>query len=224
VYAAWSCGLLLAGVFWTLPPAAVSACLGLAALIAIVLARRAEFKLLDFHGMVYLTAATVASGLPGYAFSALAGSPTARPFWSILLVSAAAASCYAASKELPAESGRNQFLHFVPALIVSCATVALLVQGMLRIAAFFITLDVFHVAFIRTLAICFVALALAFGGARWHRLQMTRIAYAALAFEATKLLFEDLHHGRMEFIAGSIFLFAMTLIGIPRLARAGSKT
>jgi hypothetical protein len=127
-------------------------------------------------------------------------------------------------KELPAESGRNQFLHFVPALILSCAIVALLVQGLLRLAAFFVTPDVFHVAFIRTVAICSAALALAFGGARWHRLQMTRIAYAALAFEAIKLLFEDLLDGRMEFIAASIFLFAITLIGVPRFARVGNKT
>ena len=53
---------------------------------------------------------------------------------------------------------------------------------------------------------------------------MTRIAYAALAFLAAKMLFEDLRHGRMEFIAASFFLFAITLIGVPRLARTGHKT
>jgi hypothetical protein len=52
---------------------------------------------------------------------------------------------------------------------------------------------------------------------------MTRIAYAALAFVAAKLLFEDLRHGRMEFIAASIFLFAVTLLGVPRLARMGNR-
>jgi hypothetical protein len=223
VYAAWSCGLLLAGVFWTLPPASGAACLGLAAVIAIVLASRAECRLLDFHGMVYLAAATAASGLPGYALSALAGAPTQKPSWSIFLVSAAAVSCYVASKELPAENAWKQLLHFAPALLASWAIVALLIEGMLRLAAFFITPDVSHVAFVRTLAICSVALALAFGGARWCRLQMTRVAYAALAFEGTKLLFEDLRHGRMEFIAGSIFLFAITLIGVPRLARVGRR-
>lgn len=48
---------------------------------------------------------------------------------------------------------------------------------------------------------------------------MTRLAYGALAFEAAKLLFEDLRQGRMEFIAASFFLFAVTLIGVPRLGR-----
>ena len=53
---------------------------------------------------------------------------------------------------------------------------------------------------------------------------MTRLAYVALAFVAVKLLFEDLRHGHMAFIAGSIFLFAVTLIAVPRLVRRGSRS
>jgi predicted tellurium resistance membrane protein TerC len=53
---------------------------------------------------------------------------------------------------------------------------------------------------------------------------MTRMAYVALAFVAAKLLFEDLRHGHMESIAASIFLFALTLIALPRLARMGAKS
>ena len=60
-------------------------------------------------------------------------------------------------------------------------------------------------------------------GSRWRRLEMTRVAYAAVAFVAAKLLFEDLRHGRMEFIAASIFVFALTLIGVPQLARMGTR-
>ena len=70
---------------------------------------------------------------------------------------------------------------------------------------------------------CSLALGLAYAGARWHRVELTRIAYAALALLAAKLLFEDLRHGHLEFIAGSIFLFAVTLITVPRLARTGQK-
>jgi hypothetical protein len=32
-----------------------------------------------------------------------------------------------------------------------------------------------------------------------------------------------MRHGRLEFIAASIFLFAITLIAVPRLARAGQR-
>jgi predicted tellurium resistance membrane protein TerC len=52
---------------------------------------------------------------------------------------------------------------------------------------------------------------------------MTRLAYVTLAFVAAKLIFEDLRHGHMVFIAGSIFLFAITLIAVPKLVRVGAK-
>jgi hypothetical protein len=85
-------------------------------------------------------------------------------------------------------------------------------------------LDVHHVAFLRTLVISAVALCLAFAGSRWGRIAMARLAYVALAFVAAKLLFEDLRHGHMEFIAGSICLFALALIAVPRLVRLGAKS
>jgi predicted tellurium resistance membrane protein TerC len=78
-----------------------------------------------------------------------------------------------------------------------------------------------HLAFIRTLTICVAALALAFSGAHWRRVELTRIGYATLALVAAKLVLEDMRHGHLEFIAASIFLFAVTLIAVPRIARMG---
>ena len=75
-----------------------------------------------------------------------------------------------------------------------------------------------YVAFIRTLILCALALALAFCGSRWRRVELTRIAYATLGLVAAKLLFEDLRLGHLEFIAAAFFLFAITLIAVPRLA------
>jgi predicted tellurium resistance membrane protein TerC len=69
-----------------------------------------------------------------------------------------------------------------------------------------------------------VSLGLAYAGPRLGRIAMTRMAYVALAFIAAKLLFEDLRHGHMEFIAASIFLFAVTLIAVPRLVRLGTRS
>jgi hypothetical protein len=40
---------------------------------------------------------------------------------------------------------------------------------------------------------------------------------------AVKLVFEDLRLGHMELIAASIFLFAITLIAVPRIARMRQK-
>jgi predicted tellurium resistance membrane protein TerC len=80
-----------------------------------------------------------------------------------------------------------------------------------------------HLAFIRTLTLCTVALALAYGGARWRRAELTRLGYAALALVAIKLVTEDLRHGHLAYIAASIFLVALTLIAAPRVARAKQK-
>jgi hypothetical protein len=80
-----------------------------------------------------------------------------------------------------------------------------------------------HLAFIRTLSICLAATGLAFGAARWGRTELSRISYATVALLAVKLAAEDLRHGQLAFIAGSIFLFAITLILVPRMARMGQR-
>lgn len=64
---------------------------------------------------------------------------------------------------------------------------------------------------------------MAFAGSRGSHALMKRLAYGAVAFLAAKLLFEDLHQGHMEFVAASIFIFAITLIAVPRLIRAGKE-
>ena len=94
---------------------------------------------------------------------------------------------------------------------------------MLTLSKLAIALDAHHIAFLRTLAISMISLVLAFVGSRWGRITMTRLAYVALAFVAAKLVFEDLRLGHMGFIAGSIFLFAITLIAVPKLVRMGAK-
>jgi hypothetical protein len=184
-----------------------------------VLAVRMSCVTLEWHGTFYLAAAAVSCGLLEYSFQALAGTMPAKIAWSIFLVSGCALFCYAVARERDGESWQEQILHLLPAVLAFCAASALAAHGLLRLLALQITPGVFHVAFIRTLILCAIALVLAFAGARWHRLEMRRIAYAALGVLALKLLFEDLRHGRLEFIAASIFLFALTLIAVPRLAR-----
>jgi hypothetical protein len=221
VFSTWSAGLLLVGLFTWLTPAWAGACLGVAAVAAVAMAVRMQCAMLELHGLVYLAAAALAASVPQFAFAVLAGTLPGKPAWEILLVSSCAVLCYAIARERVGEGWQQQALHLVPVAIAACAVAGLLAQGLLGAAALGINLDVFHVAFLRTLAVCAVALALAFGGSRFLRLEMTRVAYGALAFVAAKLLFEDLRHGHMGFTAGSIFLFALTLIAVPRLARIG---
>lgn len=224
VFALWSLGLLLAGAFGSLPPAWAAALLGVASVASIVIGVRLECRTLEFHGVVYLVVAAIASNLLAYAAAVLVGQPPPRPAWLIVLVAICAVLSYAAGRERQGEAWKEQALHLVPALLAASSVAALIAHGFLGMAGWIIVPGAFHVAFLRTLAICAVALVFAYGGAHWHRLEMTRIAYIALALMALKLMVEDLRHGRMEFVAASIFLFAVTLIAVPRLTRMQHRT
>jgi hypothetical protein len=223
VLAVWAMGLLLTGLFWLLPTAGVAVLLGIVALACIIVGTRIGSMSFEFHGVIYLAVAAAACGLMDYTLQALAGEMPRHAPWIVLFISTCALLCYAAGRERAGEAWPQQTLHFVPAWITVCSAAALLARGFVGLAALVVTPDLHHVAFLRTLTVCLIALALALGGSLCQRLEMTRIAYVALAFVAAKLVFEDLRLGRMEFIAASIFLFALTLIGVPRLARWGQK-
>ena len=98
-----------------------------------------------------------------------------------------------------------------------------MVQGLFALISLEMIPGAHHLAFIRTLTLCGAALALAFGGARWRRTELTRLGYAAMALVAMKLVFEDLRHGHLAYIAGAISLVALTLIATPRVARVKLK-
>ena len=223
VFAAWSAALFLTGCLLCLPPLWMAACLGTAAIVATFLGVRLNRLILEFHGMVYLVAAAAVSGLLEYAFRALAGTLPGAPTWSVCLISVGVVLCYAAGKSCQGELWKQQLLHTVSASLAVGATAALLVQGLMWLTALSVNPGVHHLAFIRTLTICVAALALAFSGAHWRRIELTRIGYATLVLVAAKLVFEDLRHGHLEFIAASIFLFAVTLIAVPRIARIGQR-
>ncbi|MDR3772537.1 MAG: hypothetical protein P4L26_04260 [Terracidiphilus sp.] len=223
VYAAWGAGLLLTGSLWGLSPLGVALSLGLAAIAATLLGVRSGRLTLEVHGLLLLVSVAVASGLLGYALNVLAGTLPDGVAAAVFVAAACTVVCYASGKPDPMETWKHGLLHLIPAALAVCSLAALLVQGLLALLALGIAPALHHVAFIRTLVLCAVALSTASAGSRWHRQELTRIAYAALALVAVKLVFEDLRHGRLEFIAAAFFLFALTLISVPRLARTSRK-
>ncbi len=222
VFAAWSAALLVAGTLLSLPTPWAVVSLAFASIATARLAVRICCTTLECHGVVYLGIAAIACGLLEYSFQALAGSMPAQVDWSMLLVSGCAVVCYTAAREREGERWQLQILHLAPAVLGVCAIAALTAHGAQWLLARRVIAADFHVAFIRTLILCAIALAVAFAGAHWRRLELKRIAYATVALLAAKLVFEDLRRGHMGYIAASIFLFALTLIGVPRLARAGN--
>ncbi len=223
VFAAWAAALLLAGSFLCLPPLPAIVLLGAAAIAATLLASRRKLLSFEFYGMVFLVAAASASGLFSFLLSALVGAPPGAPALRVWLVTLCAILCYAAAMPREGETWKPQTLHLAFAALATGAAAALVVQGLVFLVALKVVPGAHHLAFIRTLTLCAAALSLAFGGAHWRRVELTRLGYAVLALVAVKLVVEDLRHGHLAYIAASIFLVALTLIAAPRVARTPRK-
>jgi hypothetical protein len=223
VYAAWSAALFLAGSFLCLPPMLLTLCLSVAAIVATLLGVRASRLTLEFHGLAYLAAAAYASGLLDYAGRALAGTFPAVPGWIVWMVAASAVSCYAVGGRFRTECWNQRLLQLLSAILAVAAAVTFLVSLLVWLAAIGITTGASQVAVIRTLITCLAALALAFIGSRWQRSELIWIAYGTLVLVTAKLLFEDLQHGHPGSTAVSIFLYAVALILVPRMARVGRR-
>jgi hypothetical protein len=223
VFAAWGTVLLLAGCTLCLPAFGRSLFLGFAAIAFTLLGVRLKRYTWQAHGLVLLAAAAIASGLLDCILHSLAGTHPLMLTPGAYVVALCALISYGTCKIVPSETRMHEALRFIPAALVACTLTALLVHLLLKLVALRIVPEVQHIAFIRTFSTCTVALAMAFAGVRLRRPECKPIAYAALTFVAAKLIFEDLRHGHFEFIAASIFLFAISLMIVPRLASTGQK-
>jgi hypothetical protein len=220
IFTLWATSLLLAGSYLILPPLWLPVLFGLAAMAASASNPRWSIHL---QGLAFLLAAASASGLFNFIFAALAGSLPTGISSNLCLVSACWIICYAVSAARPQKSWLRKSISLTTASLSVFAVAALLVEGLLRLVALRITPEAQAIAFTRTLVLCATALALSWSGSRWRYVELTRIAYAMLGVIAVKLLLQDLPLGNLGLIAASIFLFAMTLIAVPRLARMDKR-
>jgi hypothetical protein len=147
----------------------------------------------------------------------IADAPT-HPAWPLALFGAMAVAGYALCREQKSEDALHQAIHFVLALLAAFSACAFLTHGLLGVTGIALHAETFHVALLRTIAVCGLALALVIGGVRLRRTNMSRVAYVLLAFVVLKLVFEDLRHGHLGFLAASIGIVAVTLIAVPRVA------
>jgi hypothetical protein len=222
LFATWAALLLAWGLYLLEPASWASATFAMVAVAATLAAPRLHSATLEGHAIVYLALAALACGLPAYAWHAMIADAPAHPAWPLALLSAMAIAAYAVCREQQAEDSAHQAIHFAFALLAAFAACALLTHGLLAITGLALHPEMFHIALLRTVALCALALALAIGGVRLHRVTMTRVAYVLLVFVVLKLVFEDLRHGHLGFLAASIGLVAVTLIAVPRVAaRAG---
>ncbi len=223
VFSAWCAALLLCGFWLCLPAAWAAACVGSIAVTAIVAGGCKGWIGLEWYGAVFVISAAVGSGLLTFAGSALAGNPTGAPTLAVWFAAACAVACYATTRPRTEQPRSIQALHLGLAALAAGAVTAFAAQSLAGLLALRVVPGAHHLAFIRTLTLCAAALALAFLGAHWRRRELTRLGYVMLALVAVKLVAEDLRHGHLEYIAGSIFLFAVTLIAAPRVARVSEN-
>lgn len=224
VYAAGSAALFLVGVYLSLPIIWLVVVLAAATIVTTIVGVRTEHLTLEFHGLIFLWAAALSSGLLLFIAHAFTGAVPTSPTGLISIVAAAAVVSYALERRFQLDQWQHYFLDVLSAILTVVAAAAFVIYGLLRLTQAAIPPGASHLAVIRTLTSCALALLLAFAGSRWQRKELGWLAYGTLVFVASKLVFEDMRHGHLGFTAVSIFLYAITLISVPRLVRLGQRT
>lgn len=222
VYATGSLALFLASCWLCLPSLWLPLALSVFAVASTLIGVRTARRTLQFHGLASLLAAAYSSGLLAWEGHAMAGRFPASPAWIAVLVSASAILCYGAVARVRDDARWLRLLRLLNASLAVSAVAALLVWTLVRIAAVGLAPGAEHLAVLRTLTGCASAMLLAWSGSRWQRRELIWLAWASLVFLALKLLFEDLRHGHLGFTAASIFVYAVTLLAVPRLVHLRS--
>ena len=221
VCANYAAALLLAGSFMLFPEAFQVPFLCLAAATAALLYSRTGKLSLGMHASFYLAAAAANSPFPNYAQNALAGAVPANTDWRVWVVAVSAFLCYAIGSRVSEDSRKRRLLWVVPAVLFSFAAAALAIVAIVWLASGRVGLIASRLSVVRTVVTCLLALALSYLGSRSKRVELRWVAYAAVAFGALKLLFEDLRFGNAGSLVVSLLFYGLILILIPRLTRLG---
>ena len=215
----FSLALMLVGCALAFGISWLAAIFGSLAMIGVVLGATTTQPSLNLHGLVYLLAAGRVSHAVGYAVHSMAGTFPQQPATIVWMVLAIAVYCYAAGPERMGGNRIDRALHLISAGLATGAAITLSIAATASLARVFLPPAPWHIAVVRTLCASVITIAIAGLGLRLRRLELVWLSYTLLGLLAIKLIVEDLRHGHAEYIAASIFLYALTLIAVPRLAR-----
>jgi len=224
VAATWAAGLLLGGSFLLFPTNLQIPFLSLAAVATTFIYTRTRKLSLGMHASFYLAAGVAVSPLPLYIANALAGEVPSLPDWRGMIVAAAATICYALGSHITEDVRSRRLLWVIPGAIAGFAAAAWMVAAVVHLASSRFALAASSLSVIRTVVNCALALALAFYGSRWKRVELGWLAYAAVAFGTLKLLFEDLRFGNAASLVLSLLFYGLVLILLPRLTRRTAES
>lgn len=220
-----SCALLFvaAGSFLAYPPSLLTLWLCLAAIGVTGLGVRARSPALELHGIVYLSGALVASGLFAYAARALAGAYPPGPGALCLVAAATSLLCAGIVSRFPGEHAGERLSRLVPAILAVYSAAGLAVVGLAWLLVRGTEPSLPQLAVTRTVVTCAAATLLAFISARWKRVELIWMAYAAAILGSLKLVLEDLRTGTNLSFAGSLLIYGVVLLLLPRMVRLGKR-
>ena len=221
VCATYAVALLLAGSLLLFSENLQAPFLCLAAVTAAFLFTRTGKLSLGIHVSLYLAAAAILSGLLNVAGNALAGTVPSSMGAGAWVVAVSAGLCYAIGWRASTDQWKPRLLWIVPCVLVAGVAAALAVMVSVRLGSTSGMLNASRLSVVRTVMTCSIALILAFSGSRLKRAELMWVAYAAIAFGALKLLFEDLRFGNAASLVASLLFYGLILILIPRLTRFG---
>jgi hypothetical protein len=219
VFATWAAALLLAGSFLLLPSNLQLIFLCVSSIAATLLYAKTSKLSLGLHASFYLAAAAAVSPLPAFVTGALAETVPSAPDWRLLLVSASALLSYVLGSRHAEDKRKRRQLWIIPGALFAFTVAALAVVGITVLAAPRFALDASRLSVARTIVNCALALTLAFLGSHVRRIELGWLAYAAVAFGALKLLFEDLRFGNAASLVVSLLFYGLVLILLPKLTR-----
>jgi hypothetical protein len=221
-YVTWSAALLILGGYLFLPEMWFAIALGASAIVATMVGARKLQPALEFQGAAFLVAAAVFSGLFKFDEHSLIGSQPLAASWIVGVIFAGALLCYGLGGRSRKDEWQAWIPNLVSAALAAATGAAFVVLLLARLLAQTQTRSGASPAglpeFLQTFTLCGVALGLAAGGSRWGRHELIWLAYATLVLAAAKILLEEVRHGHLIVIAASFFLYAATLILLPRLA------
>ncbi|HEU5458042.1 MAG TPA: hypothetical protein VFU68_05450 [Terracidiphilus sp.] len=222
VYATGSLALLLAGLYLCLPDGWLVLSAGALAVGMVLAGARTVHATLVFHGLALLAMAAIGAGLFASIAEAMVGSTPSVPSWEATIASIASILCYGAVAGSRMEGWWATPLRVTFAVFAVGAVASLLMRGLIFAVSTTVVPGAQHVAVVRSFASCVLVLYLAWQGSHRQKRELVWLAWSLLAFIASKILFEDLRHGHLGYTAASIFLFAMTILLVPRCLRSGN--
>ncbi len=229
-YSTFGILLALAGSRILLSGVAVAGVWSALAIAAIWAGGRFGRLTLQVHGGIYLLLALAVSGAPQQAAAFLLGSAVwpGERLGALLLGVLAAALAYTLAvryRQPGSASGSSETLRLVLAATFLGLISGALAGGLtgLHHAIAGPGAGDAYCATLRTSVIVVAAVALAWVGPRFERLELTRLVYPAMALGGYRLLMQDLHQDRKVALFLSLLIYGATLTALPRLRRTASQ-